>query len=373
MTTVPPGSPLPSRRELRARERAGQVVPPVEPETPPSAESPAEAATGSSPVVVPFPADAVTEPPGERTLTRRELRALRAAQLEAEAASASAEAAESVPEPAAPEAEAESVPEPDDAPELVESAPVPDAEPESAPDGGAEPVPESVPEAAPESAHDLEVIVESTEVPIDVVLVEPDVDEPAVVEPEVEPVAEVKLFDGDLPRLVEPPTQPAGPTVPVGHWSRQAEADDDPTTADVVVDRREFGAQTPSTNSLVILPPAVDILPPSVDGPISARGEMMMTGSLQLPDDFSQTGVTGQIIDVGRDDLLLDPQDEQRTDAAQPVRASNAVSIHTETSGKFELTPQSGGKGLTALIVVASSMAVLVAGLLVIAIVTGLL
>ncbi len=162
-----------------------------------------------------------------------------------------------------------------------------------------------------------------------------------------------------------PLLKPAPPAPPTDPWARQTELDQAVDTGAVSIASREFGASPVITNALVIQPP-------TADAPMSPKGDILATGSIQLPPHFAQSGFASPVYDTGEDDHLFDADDSPLSNTdAQPVRAANAVSIHTESGGSLSLVPQRSNRGIVALIVIAGSMAVLVAGTLVVAIMTG--
>jgi len=379
MTTIPPGAPLPSRRELRERERAGQTgptaLPPQGAEAPPALVVPPAPAPGSGSSFAPEAPPAYARPAttgpvstgpvdtGDRQLTRRELRALREAQ-------GLVDPGEEPPPGLDPLTEAQRGRR---APESFPSAPV--REPTPAESLAPPPVVPPPAPAPPVAEPEMPVLpplppIEQAEPvlePPSALTAPPQAEEPARPVESVSGVAPEADGEARPPALVEPPT--GWSPVPAGHWSRQAEAEEQLDTGGVAVTPREFGAPTTVTNALIVVPSAT---PPTADAPMSGDGEVLLTGSIALPDEFAATGLTGQEVETGDLDQLLDPGDVQLPDThSQPVRASHAVSIHTETSGSMSLAPQRGGKGLAALIIVAGGMAVLVFGILVLAISTG--
>ena len=112
---------------------------------------------------------------------------------------------------------------------------------------------------------------------------------------------------------------------------------------------------------------------PSIPGHDMATGEVMLTGSVSLPANLAATGAHHSI-DESDLDHLLDPGDHQaiNTDSV-PIRAIRAVSSHTNSRSQVLATakPNRGARALTALIVSASGMVVVVVTLLVVALVNG--
>ncbi|MFS0729860.1 hypothetical protein ABC270_07245 [Curtobacterium sp. 1P10AnD] len=65
-------------------------------------------------------------------------------------------------------------------------------------------------------------------------------------------------------------------------------------------------------------------------GALNATGEVILTGSIDLPASLSSTG-SHRPIDGAEVDRLLEQHDEQPETDASPIRASRAVSSHTST------------------------------------------
>ncbi|PZF55022.1 hypothetical protein DEJ23_12800 [Curtobacterium sp. MCSS17_008] len=107
---------------------------------------------------------------------------------------------------------------------------------------------------------------------------------------------------------------------PAGHWSQQA---DDVEVHDTTGTRR---VAVQDTNSIVL--PNSALADPT--GALNATGEVILTGSIDLPASLSSTG-SHRPIDGAEVDRLLEQHDEQPETDASPVRASRAVSSHTST------------------------------------------
>jgi hypothetical protein len=134
--------------------------------------------------------------------------------------------------------------------------------------------------------------------------------------------------DGADLRRASSPVEPKPVTTafdaPVGHWSRQAEeADDqlhDPETGAV------RGTET-QANALIMPNSALS----DVTGALNATGEVIITGSIDLPKALASTGSHRPIDGVEVDRLLEQHDAEAPSSDASPVRASRAVSSHTST------------------------------------------
>jgi hypothetical protein len=165
----------------------------------------------------------------------------------------------------------------------------------------------------------------------------------------------------EAPIVAPAANEPTAWSPPVGHWSTQLDADDAGDEFDTTVNRR-IGSGHAATSALVLptVPPGSDIR-----GPLTRTGEVMLTGSIDLPRDLASTGVSDRY-DHGGIDALFDANDHEivTTDSA-PVRAVTAVSTHSSGHPVTHTQKPKGTRALTALLISASAMAVVVAGLLI--------
>jgi hypothetical protein len=157
---------------------------------------------------------------------------------------------------------------------------------------------------------------------------------------------------------VASPETPSGWTPPVGHWSTQVDLDDGIETT---INRR-VGSGSSATNALVLpdIPQGTDIR-----GPLTSTGEVMLTGSIDLPHSLGSTGTSARIDHDGIDGLFDLHDHEVLSTDSQPVRAIKAVSTHQTGHGVTHTQKPKGTRALTALLISASSLAVVVAGLLI--------
>jgi hypothetical protein len=162
------------------------------------------------------------------------------------------------------------------------------------------------------------------------------------------------------PTIVEPATSPTS-TRSAGHWSVRADMDEDIESLENTL-TRTVGSTGAITTSALVLPS----VPQSSDitSPFTASGETMVTGSIDLPRSLGASGVHPGRVDTS--DFDLDPLDREvpTTDSA-PVRAIRAVSTHTSSNGMVTSKKPQGNRMLTGMVVLASTMAVGVAGLLI--------
>ncbi len=179
------------------------------------------------------------------------------------------------------------------------------------------------------------------------------------VAPHDEPVA--PHDEPETPAIIAVPSSESTSSTDVFHWAApvQENDDDDDTHREVFV-----------ANELVLptLPESRDI-----GHAVSGTGEILITGSMELPRGLGSTGGNPDQFDPTDIDQLIDAADREfgSTDS-QPVRAVRAVSTHTGTQGMVTTKKPGGNHTLTILVVSASVMAVGVVGLLIAGMVFGI-
>jgi hypothetical protein len=291
---------------------------------------------------VPLEENAPTRDISEHTLTRRELRAIREAHGIVAVPTADTPVVDDAvdADAASPDTDAQTTD--------AQTAPRPrgrraaDVEPDQVPtgrDGG----------AAHTGAHST-----TAADPVELVeLIEPDAPVETPAESSVSPAATPSfesLFTPSSPSVAAP--EPSASFVP-------------PVSASDSSTSRLIGSGAITTNALVL---------PSLPGQDISTGEILVTGSIDLPRSLSSTGAHPSQLDESDLDHLLDPGDHQvvSTDSV-PIRAAHAISSHTATRGVMGATKPRGNRALTALIISAAGMAVVVATLLVVALATNVL
>lgn len=160
---------------------------------------------------------------------------------------------------------------------------------------------------------------------------------------------------------------------PVGHWSLARDEDIDQVPGvsqlepfDQIVARGISAGGIPTTTNALILP----VIPHqgTTSGPLTSTGEIMVTGSIDLPRSLGATGQHPNVYDSSDMDQLLDQLDEvgHHSDVA-PVSASRAVSTHASTRGVMA-PPSKPGLTLPAVLTITAGvlafgvLALLVAG-----------
>ena len=124
-------------------------------------------------------------------------------------------------------------------------------------------------------------------------------------------------------------------TPPIGHWSVDADGAPAETvqpdqSLDELINRGIGAGGIPTTTNALILP-AIPHQGNSVS-PISNTGEIMITGSFDLPRSLGSTGAHPNLFDSSEMDHMMDQLDaDQLGGDSAPVSASRAVSTHAST------------------------------------------
>ena len=209
-------------------------------------------------------------------------------------------------------------------------------------------------------------------------VVEPEPEPGLQPEPEPEPEPEPSMPAGDtapqppIDVTSPPPAAAAEPksgwAAPEGHWTRQLDDEDDEEALLEATFSREVRAANPTTSTIVIqdAPAAMDL-----GGPLDSTGEILLTGSIPLSQSLGITGSVERLSDgeADGDDLFDQHRLSHSAQDGQPVRASAIASQHALGTPIVSDGKTRGGRGLTILLIVASSLAVLVTGLVVTALI----
>ena len=142
---------------------------------------------------------------------------------------------------------------------------------------------------------------------------------PAASMPRAAPQAAPRPTSADADR--DEPAESA-PVVPPGHWSAQSDEPDAQS-----VPGRQLGTSTGQQNALIL----TDAQVADVTGALNATGEIIITGSIDLPRSQASTGSQSRIDNSDMDRMLEQGDAEQASSDAEPVRASRAISTHTST------------------------------------------
>ena len=174
---------------------------------------------------------------------------------------------------------------------------------------------------------------------------EPIVAEPIVTAPIEAPASAVSSATGWIP--------------PIGHWSvdedaLRVEAPKRDQSLDELINRGIGAGGIPTTTNALILP-SIPHQGSSVS-PISNTGEIMITGSFDLPRSLGSTGAHPNLFDSSEIDHMMDQLDaDQLGGDSAPVSASRAVSTHASTRGMLA-PPKKRRASLPMILVIATAV-----------------
>ncbi|NNC10813.1 hypothetical protein HII28_02810 [Planctomonas sp. JC2975] len=153
-----------------------------------------------------------------------------------------------------------------------------------------------------------------------------------------------------------PATDPQLAARAAGHWSTMN--DDDAGSP-----RSAVSTGSVTTANALILPsvPSAGL----ATAPLTSTGEVIVTGSIELPRSLGSTGQHPDHFDSSDIDRLFEESDAVPNSSVAPVRASKAVATHTSTRGMITPPSKRGNRLPVVLAVTAGFMALGVTALLV--------
>ncbi|MBM7830496.1 hypothetical protein JOE59_001201 [Agromyces cerinus] len=170
---------------------------------------------------------------------------------------------------------------------------------------------------------------------------------------------------------IRPDEEIASPSPAVGHWTSQLNAPvESAEPFDQLLSRGGVSHGVPTTTNALILPTLPDH--GSLGGsPLASSGEIIATGSIDLPRSYGATGVHPSRIDSSDVDRLFDQIEEVGTGAA-PVAATRAISTQGAARAMIAPPKKEGMNVPLVLAVTAGVLALGVVATLVIGAVAGL-
>ena len=164
--------------------------------------------------------------------------------------------------------------------------------------------------------------------------------------------------------------EPVAAPKPVGHWTDQLNLPADQAEPfDQLLSRGGVSHGVPTTTNALILPTLPDTGP--MGNPLATSGEVIATGSIDLPRSFGATGVHPSQIDSSDVDRLFD-QVEDGAGVGAPVAATRAISTQNAARAMMAPPKKEGMNVPLVLAVTAGVLALGVVGTLVIGALTGL-
>lgn len=110
----------------------------------------------------------------------------------------------------------------------------------------------------------------------------------------------------------------------------------------------------------------------SFSAPVAATGEVLITGTFNLPESFGSTGTSHGSSDGKEIDAVLVDGELPASSSPTPIAASSAISTIKSADDIIKPpAPEKGGKLMLALVITAGALALALTGALIIALVTG--
>lgn len=157
---------------------------------------------------------------------------------------------------------------------------------------------------------------------------------------------------------------------PVGHWTSQLNLPDDREEPyDQLLSRGGSPRGVPTTTNALILPTLPDH--GALGTPLAPSGEIMVTGSIDLPRSYGATGVHPSQIDSADVDRMFDSVEDVGTGVA-PVAATRAISTQGQNRAMMAPPSKEGMNVPLVLAVTAGVLALGVVATLVVGAVAGL-
>ncbi|WP_308796537.1 hypothetical protein [Agromyces silvae] len=151
------------------------------------------------------------------------------------------------------------------------------------------------------------------------------IDDPAGDAPAAK-AAPARVTTPQQPTATSAADEPALGAKPVGHWTSQLDLpEEQPEPFDQLLARGGGGSHgVPTTTSALILPSMPH--QGAIGQPLPDGGEIMVTGSIDLPRSYGATGLHPSQLDTGDVDRLIDHVEDAGGAGVAPVSASRAVS-----------------------------------------------
>ncbi|GAA2023833.1 hypothetical protein GCM10009819_03290 [Agromyces tropicus] len=165
--------------------------------------------------------------------------------------------------------------------------------------------------------------------------------------------------------------EPVAAPKPVGHWTSQLNLPEDRSEPyDQLLSRGGSSGGVPTTTNALILPSLPD--EGAIGQPFAPSGEIIVTGSIDLPRSYGATGVHPSQIDSSDVDRIFDSVEDVSGPGVAPIAATRAIS--TQQPNRAMMAPPSK-EGMNVPLVLAVTAGVLALGVvatLVVGAMTGL-
>ncbi|MBT2515888.1 hypothetical protein J7E29_00390 [Streptomyces sp. ISL-90] len=159
---------------------------------------------------------------------------------------------------------------------------------------------------------------------------------------------------------------------PVGHWTAQLNVPADRAEPfDQLLSRGGVSHGVPTTTNALILPSLPNQAPVG-NNPLASSGEIIVTGSINLPRSYGATGVHPSHIDSSDVDRLFDQVEDGAGTGGAPIAATRAISTQGTARAMMAPPKKEGVNAPLVLAVTAGVLALGVVATLVIGAVAGL-
>lgn len=162
------------------------------------------------------------------------------------------------------------------------------------------------------------------------------------------------------------------PTFGAGLLAGEAVEIDLPPSFDQVLGRGGGGSASPATSNALILSQTPET--GAFTAPVTATGEVLVTGTFLLPDTYGSTGSAPGTADGKDIDAVLVDGELPATSSPTPIAASSAISTIKAADDIIKPpAPEKGSRLMMVLAITAGVLAVALAGVLILAFATGVL
>ncbi len=143
-----------------------------------------------------------------------------------------------------------------------------------------------------------------------------------------------------------------------------------PTSFDQLLTRGSAATGSLAASNALILSQTPDT--GSFSAPVVATGEVLITGTFNLPESFGSTGTSHGSSDGKEIDAVLVDGELPASSSPTPIAASSAISTIKSADDIIKPpAPEKGGRLMLALVITAGALALALTGALIVALVTG--
>lgn len=151
-----------------------------------------------------------------------------------------------------------------------------------------------------------------------------------------------------------PPVAQSAPKA-TGHWTEQLDVEEVRAEPfDQLLSRGGVSRGVPTTTNALILPTLPDA--GQIVSPQAAPGEVIVTGSIDLPRSYGATGVHPSQVDSSDIDRLFDSVEDAPTTGVAPVAATRAISTQAAAKQMMMAPPKKDGPNVPLVLAVTAGV-----------------